>query len=745
MNDQGRRYNEKKKFAKAAAKFQEALNKCPAGHAKRAIYQENLNLANAQQAKVEEARRLNDEGCRLHNEEKRFAEAAAKFQEAVNQCPEGHADMALYQIHLELAHLWHAQEQARLREEEQARQAQANMQEEQETATNLKRGATESELNLSDTKKARVEEEAPREKVIRLFKDILNNETEVKLQELKDSLAELDDTLKMDLEIGNITAVLELRLRRVDLQKDLDKGQVDLKKFKQDTSDLISGEIELLEKLLENQDIERAIREEIDRLRTQLEELEEELANMTHTPDVRVRIQEFAEVAIRKEEEIEKLEQQVHQGKQKASEKKLEGELHLEMGSAGTIREPLVAMILETYSMAGMDELLSLRLVSLQETIQRPVKILPSSAISFPSSELGSVNARNIFKQLAKENNVEEGITIIPLLIALPQVTGSYDLKHWVGLISEKCGDKITISYLDSENMSIEGFGESVIAAYQEIHPNSRIDFRQVSNEQQRYNNCGPELIENIALYLTGLRVEQEDAIYLHSALWEHELIWDEIKATKEVTKKSAVDKKALSQVYKGNGESNRNPLSYEEDKPLVEEGLQQKSTKESVEAIKVEAVPDIVTKSKIALPDTTVHVDIKQEYDKQTVKLQVGGIKESNSKEVSVKRVTESKSPYQGNEQVDIKQQANIKDVATELMEDIWQEDRESKHATGLNFIPKKEEKGTEREELDKKAEAAMNMAWEESEKLNGAGVSKEQASTNNRNPGVVESEWLA
>ena len=104
LNDQGRRlHNDEKKFAEAAVEFQAALNKCPKGDINEAIYENNLNLANAQQAKVDEASRLNSEGCRLHNEEKKFAEAAAKFQEALNKCPEDHSHRTTYQKNLDLA------------------------------------------------------------------------------------------------------------------------------------------------------------------------------------------------------------------------------------------------------------------------------------------------------------------------------------------------------------------------------------------------------------------------------------------------------------------------------------------------------------------------------------------------------------------------------------------------------------------------------------------------------------------
>ena len=43
--------------------------------------------------------------------------------------------------------------------------------------------------------------------------------------------------------------------------------------------------------------------------------------------------------------------------------------------------------------------------------------------------------------------------------------------------------------------------------------------------EQQKYANCGSEVIENFILYLTGKRVSQEKAIELHSKLVENALL----------------------------------------------------------------------------------------------------------------------------------------------------------------------------------------------------------------------------
>lgn len=43
--------------------------------------------------------------------------------------------------------------------------------------------------------------------------------------------------------------------------------------------------------------------------------------------------------------------------------------------------------------------------------------------------------------------------------------------------------------------------------------------------EQQQYSNCGPEVVENFMLYLTGERLSQEEAVPYHSELLERELL----------------------------------------------------------------------------------------------------------------------------------------------------------------------------------------------------------------------------
>ena len=97
--------------------------------------------------------------------------------------------------------------------------------------------------------------------------------------------------------------------------------------------------------------------------------------------------------------------------------------------------------------------------------------------------------------------------------------------KHWVGLVITKNNNILQINYLDSENKAIP---ENLLLALEsknnELHSNIKIS--QVIVEQQEFNNCGPEAIENMVLLLTGDRINpQEDVVPFHSQLIEDNLL----------------------------------------------------------------------------------------------------------------------------------------------------------------------------------------------------------------------------
>lgn len=90
--------------------------------------------------------------------------------------------------------------------------------------------------------------------------------------------------------------------------------------------------------------------------------------------------------------------------------------------------------------------------------------------------------------------------------------------KHAVGFIFVKDLNNLKIFYIDPSNDSMPDKLRDLIALNQ-------IDLEQLFVEPQRYNNCGPEVIENFVLYLTSTRVSQEEAIAYHSYLLESQLL----------------------------------------------------------------------------------------------------------------------------------------------------------------------------------------------------------------------------
>ena len=89
--------------------------------------------------------------------------------------------------------------------------------------------------------------------------------------------------------------------------------------------------------------------------------------------------------------------------------------------------------------------------------------------------------------------------------------------KHAVAIIAVKdlTKDSANLFYIDPSNAIIP-------SDIKQIFDDSGINnIEQLIVEQQKYTNCGPEVIENFMLYLTGERLTQEDAIQYHSMLFE--------------------------------------------------------------------------------------------------------------------------------------------------------------------------------------------------------------------------------
>ena len=83
---------------------------------------------------------------------------------------------------------------------------------------------------------------------------------------------------------------------------------------------------------------------------------------------------------------------------------------------------------------------------------------------------------------------------------------------HWIGMVFDSTGVKV----IDSDNSHL---ASAIVLAWR----STLIETLPVM--QQQYNNCGPEVIENFVLYLTGSRAPQDAAVPLHSLLWQNSLL----------------------------------------------------------------------------------------------------------------------------------------------------------------------------------------------------------------------------
>lgn len=91
--------------------------------------------------------------------------------------------------------------------------------------------------------------------------------------------------------------------------------------------------------------------------------------------------------------------------------------------------------------------------------------------------------------------------------------------KHAVGIMLVKQEDgKLKGYYVDPENKVVPDIISSIMSE-------QNILVEQLIVEPQRYSNCGPEVIEDFMLYLTGERLDQEDAIMYNSSLVELALV----------------------------------------------------------------------------------------------------------------------------------------------------------------------------------------------------------------------------
>jgi hypothetical protein len=187
--------------------------------------------------------------------------------------------------------------------------------------------------------------------------------------------------------------------------------------------------------------------------------------------------------------------------------------------ASGSSKQYFIGDGVEVYHSSAMAPLMDLRIASLGSIDKSGVKRLPPQIIKDYSKQ------KDLYKiaKLFLEEHFQQKTTLVPLLI--PSTTEN-EVMHWVGIVVTRQDSEIVITYLDSENLPVVDVLKRVlISQFKHSLPEFQIVFNQLAMEQQKYNNCGPEVIENFIYYLTGVRATQEAAVYAHSLLLENSLL----------------------------------------------------------------------------------------------------------------------------------------------------------------------------------------------------------------------------
>jgi hypothetical protein len=159
------------------------------------------------------------------------------------------------------------------------------------------------------------------------------------------------------------------------------------------------------------------------------------------------------------------------------------------------------------YTLDGLSNILKLRLDDIDA---QDISVLKCQFIS---------NAHNHIEELVKNIVISDKSSyLIPV---------NLHNKHATGLVIEKYNNSIKIKYFDPENKQISTDLLNTLKLAFDKYYNKSVDihFEQITVKQQKYANCGVEVVENFILYLAGKRVSQEKAIELHSKLYENALL----------------------------------------------------------------------------------------------------------------------------------------------------------------------------------------------------------------------------
>ena len=164
------------------------------------------------------------------------------------------------------------------------------------------------------------------------------------------------------------------------------------------------------------------------------------------------------------------------------------------------------------YTKKAIDTILPLRLEVLSDNVDYviPEYILNDSDMS--ASLISQEICQTVFKK-------SEGVTS-----AILNLNG----KHWISLVVGQDLNGIKVYYMDSEQQPVPLiFKQQLVKDLKEIS-SSEVEFIEHDVAKQKYNNCGPESIENIMRLLSDQQfIDQDDVLEVHSSLYETKLYED--------------------------------------------------------------------------------------------------------------------------------------------------------------------------------------------------------------------------
>ena len=162
------------------------------------------------------------------------------------------------------------------------------------------------------------------------------------------------------------------------------------------------------------------------------------------------------------------------------------------------------------YYSEGIEKILQLRINDLEPELKEKIKILPAKY----QLSAGNTDIDKMIEEITRLDTKEGDIVLVPYNV---------ENKHWVDLIFKKSSEGFEVIYSDPENKPIEQI--LLVDLKRELEfAGQKLEFKQQVVEDQKYNNCGSEIIENFMYYLTSHRVSQEQAVLFHSQLIENDL-----------------------------------------------------------------------------------------------------------------------------------------------------------------------------------------------------------------------------